>query len=242
MTILLDIDGVLVTTPSWQPTEQLSDGFMKFNQAAVENLAIVYKETNASIVLTTTHRINFDEAKWKDIFRTRGLNFQTITKLNNKTKIDQLADRATEIREWVEQNGQKENYVIIDDDSSLNGLTDDIKERWVSTKQLIGFDKDAKVKTLNILTSNSKFPCPCCGHKTFNEKRTGTYDICPVCFWEDDPFQFENPDYESGANPTSLRQAQKNFIIFGACDETMKRNVRQPNADEPKDKYWRPYK
>ena len=154
MTILLDIDGVLVTTPSWQPTEQLSDGFMKFNQAAVENLAVVYKETNASIVLTTTHRINFDEAKWKDIFRTRGLNFQTITKLNNKTKIDQLADRATEIREWVEQNGQNENYVIIDDDSSLNGLTDDIKERWVSTKQLIGFDKDAKVKTLNILTSN----------------------------------------------------------------------------------------
>ncbi|MBI3220034.1 MAG: hypothetical protein HYZ44_11010 [Bacteroidetes bacterium] len=154
MTILLDIDGVLVTTPSWQPTEQLSDGFMKFNQAAVENLAIVYKETNASIILTTTHRINFDEAKWKDIFRTRGLNFQTITKLNNKTRIDQLSDRSTEIREWVEQNGQNENYVIIDDDASLNGLTNDIKERWVSTKPLIGFDKDARVKTLNILTNN----------------------------------------------------------------------------------------
>ncbi|HEY1054896.1 MAG TPA: HAD domain-containing protein, partial [Emticicia sp.] len=83
MIILLDIEGVLVTTPSWKPTEQLSDGFMKFNENAAENLAILFKETNASIVLTTTHRISFDETKWKEIFKKRGLNFHTITKLNN---------------------------------------------------------------------------------------------------------------------------------------------------------------
>jgi len=240
MTILLDLDGVLVTTPSWKPTEQLSDGFMKFNETAAENLAIVFKETNASIILTTTHRINYDEAKWKEIFKTRGLNFQNITKLNDKTKVEQLVDRATEIKEWVEQFGTKVNYVIIDDDLSINGLSDEIKARWVSTKPLIGFDKDAKAKALYILTTNAKFPCPCCGHKTFEEKPNGSYDICPVCFWEDDLVQLDDPDYEGGANPTSLKQAQKNFINFNACDEGMKQNVRQPATDEPKDKDWKP--
>jgi hypothetical protein len=154
MTILLDIDGVLVTTPSWKPTEQLSDGFMKFNETATENLAILFMETNASIVLTTTHRINFDETQWKEIFNTRGLHFHTITKLNSNTRIDQLVDRATEIKEWVEQYGEQENYVIIDDDLSINGLPNEIKERWVSTRPLIGFDKDAQAKALYILSTN----------------------------------------------------------------------------------------
>jgi HAD domain in Swiss Army Knife RNA repair proteins len=59
MTILLDIDGVLVTTPSWRTTEILSDGFMKFNEAAVTNLRRLITETNADIILTTTHRITY---------------------------------------------------------------------------------------------------------------------------------------------------------------------------------------
>src|SRR5579885_3179586 len=29
-----------------------------------------------------------------------------------------------------------------------------------------------------------KYSCPCCGYKTLDER--GGYDICPVCFWEDD--------------------------------------------------------
>lgn len=154
MIILLDIDGVLVTTPGWKQTEILADGFMKFNEAASENLAMLFQETSSEIVLTTTHRINFDESQWKEIFKTRGLNFQKITKVNNKTKIEQLADRATEISEWVKQFGQNENYIIIDDDLSLNNLTTEIKERWISTKSLIGFDKEAKGKALAILKKN----------------------------------------------------------------------------------------
>jgi hypothetical protein len=241
MTILLDIDGVLETTPAWRQAEIHSDGFMKLNEKALENLSILHKRTNASIVLTTTHRINYDETKWIEIFRFRGLNFETISKLNNKTEISQLLDRGTEIKEWVEKGGEAQNYVIIDDDQSINALPECIKERWVATRPSIGFDKEALEKALLILTVNSKFACPCCGHKTFTEKPNGTYDICPVCFWEDDPIQLDDPNYEGGANPTSLRQAQKNFIEFGACDEDMKRNVRPANSEEPKDKNWKPY-
>ena len=36
-----------------------------------------------------------------------------------------------------------------------------------------------------------KYKCPCCGFYTFDEKPNGNYDICPVCFWEDDPIQLD---------------------------------------------------
>lgn len=84
-----------------------------------------------------------------------------------------------------------------------------------------------------------KFACPCCGYKTFIEQPNGNYDICEVCFWEDDPIQLDDPNYEGGANRVSLRQGQKNFIEFGACEIEMIKNVRQPTKDEQRDKNWK---
>lgn len=85
-----------------------------------------------------------------------------------------------------------------------------------------------------------KFACPCCGYKTFRENPNGSYDICEVCFWEDDPIQLDNPEYEGGANRVSLKQGQKNFMEFGACEREMIKNVRQPNRDEQRDENWKP--
>ena len=84
-----------------------------------------------------------------------------------------------------------------------------------------------------------KQTCPCCGYKTFNEPY-GSYNICPVCFWEDDLIQKEDPTYEGGANRVSLIQAQKNFLEFGACEPEMKHRVRKPAENEPKDENWQP--
>lgn len=80
-----------------------------------------------------------------------------------------------------------------------------------------------------------KYTCPCCGYKTLDDEHE--YDICPICFWEDDLFQFENVDL-LGANPVSLREAQQNFIKFGACEINMIKNVRKPNIDDIKDENW----
>ena len=77
-----------------------------------------------------------------------------------------------------------------------------------------------------------KYKCPCCGFYTFDEKSNGNYDICPVCFWEDDPIQLEDNEYEGGANRVSLVQARHNFLSFGACEEEMKKHVRKPKEDE----------
>jgi hypothetical protein len=31
--------------------------------------------------------------------------------------------------------------------------------------------------------------CLSCGYKTLDEEPSGTYDICEICFWEDDGYQ-----------------------------------------------------
>ncbi len=77
-----------------------------------------------------------------------------------------------------------------------------------------------------------RYPCPCCGHWTLGEPPTGTYDICAVCFWEDDPVQFDALDYEGGANTPSLNQARRNFREFGAHDKGYESSVRPPVAHE----------
>lgn len=86
---------------------------------------------------------------------------------------------------------------------------------------------------------DDKFACPCCGYRTLREKPGGTYNICEVCFWEDDPIQLDDPDYEGGANRVSLKQGQRNFQEFGACERDMVKNVRRPNSDEGRDDNWK---
>lgn len=84
-----------------------------------------------------------------------------------------------------------------------------------------------------------KHTCPCCGYKTLN--CTHEYDICPICYWEDDYLQFEDVDLEGGANNRILlRQAQQNYMEFGACDKKMLRYVRKLNIDDEKDENWKP--
>lgn len=79
-----------------------------------------------------------------------------------------------------------------------------------------------------------KYKCPCCGYYTYDNIPNGSYDICKVCFWEDDPIQLQDPTYEGGANKVSLIQARKNFQEFGACEHEMIRYVRKPLPEELK--------
>lgn len=84
------------------------------------------------------------------------------------------------------------------------------------------------------------YPCPCCGHRTLPEPPPGTYYICPVCFWEDDPVQHDHPDLPGGANRVSLREAQCNFEVRGASELRFKAYVKPPVAEEARDAGWRP--
>ncbi len=86
---------------------------------------------------------------------------------------------------------------------------------------------------------SDRYPCPCCGHRVLGEM-PGSYEICPVCFWEDDGVQFRWPTMNGGANKVSLSEAQRNYQDFGACDEHGRRYVRPQADDEPLDPAWRP--
>src|ERR1700760_1100484 len=77
-----------------------------------------------------------------------------------------------------------------------------------------------------------RFACPCCGYLTLLEKPPGTYAICEVCFWEDDPVQFADQAYEGGANVVSLAKARENYRTMKVCDPRFASEVRAPRPDE----------
>lgn len=87
-----------------------------------------------------------------------------------------------------------------------------------------------------------KYTCPCCGYKTLTEPPPGTYDICPICYWEDDAVQFDDPDYAGGVNTVSLRQAQINFLKSGASESKFLRIVRDSKDMYERDPNFKPLK
>jgi hypothetical protein len=76
------------------------------------------------------------------------------------------------------------------------------------------------------------FRCPCCRFKTLCGR--AQYEICNVCYWEDDG-QDDHDAHEvrGGPNGTlSLNKARDNFATFGAVDKKFLPNVRQPLPNE----------
>lgn len=74
--------------------------------------------------------------------------------------------------------------------------------------------------------------CPCCKCRTLPER--GGYEICPVCFWEDDGQDDHNADVVLGGpnGGLSLSQARLNYSMFRACDEQSENSVRRPLPGE----------
>jgi hypothetical protein len=74
--------------------------------------------------------------------------------------------------------------------------------------------------------------CPCCHHLTLAE--ADCFEICPVCFWEDDG-QNETDADEKRRGPNggfSLTQARRNYRTIGASDARFLTDVRLPRPDE----------
>jgi hypothetical protein len=58
----------------------------------------------------------------------------------------------------------------------------------------------------------SNLTCPSCGFLAFFGTEYGSYEICPVCAWEDDAVQLNNPASDGGANHVSLIESQENIL------------------------------
>lgn len=76
----------------------------------------------------------------------------------------------------------------------------------------------------------SRSTCPCCGYPTL--QRRIEYEICQICWWEDDGQDDADAEEKGGANDEiSLNQARSNFseymISFNSDDERFKRIGKQ---------------
>jgi hypothetical protein len=78
------------------------------------------------------------------------------------------------------------------------------------------------------MSDTARLPCPCCGRATLSER--GGYEICPVCFWEDDGSEDERT---RGPNRVTLAEARRNYLTLGAAEVRDIPHVRPPAADEP---------
>ena len=87
-------------------------------------------------------------------------------------------------------------------------------------------------KKLNNTQNKKRYPCACCGYLTRSELNYGTFEICPICNWEDDDVQFNNPDFRGGANQESLNEARENYKKFGASAQKYIKAVRPPLPEE----------
>ncbi|WP_209304382.1 CPCC family cysteine-rich protein [Muribacter muris] len=59
------------------------------------------------------------------------------------------------------------------------------------------------------MMKKGKYLCPCCMNYALSTERE--YEVCSICGWEDDPVQFDDPDFYGGANQMSLNDARKCF-------------------------------
>ncbi len=89
-----------------------------------------------------------------------------------------------------------------------------------------------KLENIYGAAADGPHQCPCCFNRTLNER--GGFDICEVCYWEDDRQNDHDADrVRGGPNGwLSLTVARSNYQTFGACEENAVAHVRRPSAEE----------
>ena len=146
MLLFLDIDGVMVPAKSWKSPEFLNDGFPAFSNRATLVLQQLISE-EVTVILTTSHKAKFSIEEWKSIFSKRGINIEKIKTLPENCN---SLSRKDEIVNWFNVNNDEEDFVIIDDDKSLNELPDFLKQNLIQTIAHIGLTDEyaAAIKSI----------------------------------------------------------------------------------------------
>lgn len=118
-------------------------------------------------------------------------------------------------------------------DKSTEAFNQTFDERFKDElKQLEEMEKSGELDKIE--PQGNELQCPCCDYFTLGER--GEYQICPICFWEDDGVDITNLDEQSWSNHITLREGRSNFKKFGACNKAMIKNVLT-EADRKKFKF-----
>lgn len=136
-------------------------------------------------------------------------SFIKMLKLTENEKISYIGSVLAE-KNLAEESVSEENknrYLRIYLGYSFALYTNAYLKLFLSTHLNDAFEVKGKRKQL--------YTCACCGYNTLTN--WGEYDICKVCFWENDGCKDENS--YSSPNHMTLGEARKNFMIFNACDQ-----------------------
>lgn len=153
MLLLLDLDGVMIPTSSWRKLEILRDGFPAFSNRSIEALQKIISETSADILLTTSHKSKYSIEEWESIFALRGLKTNKIYKLEEN--LNHL-NRKDEIMNWVNRTSELPNFIILDDDKSLNDLPKFVKDNLIQTSGSVGLTDELAIEALNVASRFTK--------------------------------------------------------------------------------------
>ncbi|MFN5181092.1 MAG: HAD domain-containing protein [Bacteroidota bacterium] len=151
MLLFLDIDGVMVPAKGWQAPVLLQDGFPAFSKSATKMLqGLITNEV--TVLLTTSHKSRYTKEEWRTIFKNRGIEIENLTTLPTAGT---YLSRKEEIVNWFKMNVVGTNFLIIDDDSSLQELPLSLKANWVQPSPTVGLNESHTDLINSILTKGT---------------------------------------------------------------------------------------
>lgn len=147
LTVILDLDGVLITTLHTQPEALHTDGYTDFNADCVANFNTLLDGTNAEIWLISMRRKTKTLAEMQAIFANRGIAAPLVGMV---PVYDEDIKRNHETVRFIRENNL-EHYLIIDDNTVLRQLPRSMKTRLVQTHYLKGFNGEKLEEAKGIL-------------------------------------------------------------------------------------------
>lgn len=136
--LILDLDGVLITTPNWKPDRIHSDRYSDFNEFCVKNLNQLLALVEFDIWLSSTRRTVKTLSEFNQIFKNRGIKNNIIGFL---PEYSNCKNRKEEVLNFIAEY-KVSNFLIIDDDKSFNGMEIGIKKRLILTELTNGFNAE----------------------------------------------------------------------------------------------------
>lgn len=147
LTIILDLDGVLITTPPWKADAMHADGYSDFNAECVANFNLLLSKVDAQIWLISTRRKGKTLPEMQSIFGNRGIAAPLVGMV--PVYADDM-NRKDEALRFIRENDLS-HYLIIDDNTVLRQLPRPMKNRWIETKYMLGFNKEKLEEARGIL-------------------------------------------------------------------------------------------
>ena len=134
---MLDIDGVINTTAPWKADELAADGYSKFNKQAIANLNYITCAVEAELWISSSRRTTKPIGELQEIFKDRGIEKQ----INGYLPTVDVRTRCELVMNFIRERGIM-NFLIIDDDQSLQDLPASAQNFWIAALPMKGLTKE----------------------------------------------------------------------------------------------------